>query len=250
MNLVSQANKIMGLIINGEVNKVTVEIDHLLDQDSTDVLTLLNQILSQPETLTLLIRRILADGGLFKKMAADSYYHENGFHKIVLLSGRNFKLRVHHFGACAKIPMENIHDHRWAFASSILSGTLEMDVFKKATTHHTGHKYIHYIYNSDKSTGAYSTKEVGLVSLKKTESRCYHAGQNYLMLPKELHQIKNTPGQESLTLILTGKPINSTCNLFAGREIQDEEKQTVQYEEAQLKTMLLKIIEKLYPQLN
>jgi hypothetical protein len=187
---------------------------------------------------------------MFEKMLDESYYHENGFHKIVLLSGKNFKLRLHHFGVSSKIPMENIHDHRWAFASTILSGTLEMDMFKLSQIVRDENKLIHYVYNSDKSTGSYSTDKIGMVSLNKIESRFYEAGETYLMLPQELHRIKNQEGQESLTLILTGKPENNTCNLFALREINDEEKNTVKYEASELIKMLEKNIEKIFPQKN
>jgi hypothetical protein len=187
---------------------------------------------------------------LFNNVSDYSYYHENGFHKIVLLSGKYFKLRLHHFGVSSKIPMENIHDHRWAFASTILSGTLEMDMFEQCQDVIDENKLIHYVYNSDKSTGSYSTDKIGMVSLNKIETRFYEAGETYLMLPDELHRIKNQEGQESLTLILTGKPENSTCNLYALREINEEEKNTVKYKKAELIKMLDEITEKIYPQKN
>ena len=70
------------------------------------------------------------------------------------------------------------------------------------------------------------------------------------MLPEELHRIKNLEGQESLTLILTGKPENNTCNLFALREINDEEKNTLKYEEEEIRKMLENNMEKIFPQKN
>lgn len=120
-----------------------------------------------------LIDKILEDSHLFQSVLKESYYHENGFHKIVLLSGPYFKLRVHHFGAGVKIPMENIHDHRWPFASSILSGQLRMDMFREWNTMGSGEKLYHFIYNSDKSTGSYKTNFKGIKFIEKTKSRSF-----------------------------------------------------------------------------
>ena len=89
-----------------------------------------------------------------------------------------------------------------------------------------------------------------LFSLNKIESRFFQCGETYLMLPDELHRIKNQEGQESITLILTGKPENNTCNLFALREISDDEKNTIKYGEDELRKMLENNIEKIFPQKN
>lgn len=249
-NILECKSFIRKFILNGKINELVETIDELLNNNSSEILTLINQSLSQPDTLSLLIRCIIESPVMFARMLDNSYYHENGFHKVVLLSGKNFKLRLHHFGVSSKIPMENIHDHRWAFASTILSGTLEMDMFEQSQQVVDENKLIHYLYNSDKSTGAYSTDKIGMVSLNKIESRFYEAGKTYLMLPEELHRIKNLEGQESLTLILTGKPENNTCNLFALREINDEEKNTLKYEEAEIRKMLENNMEKIFPQKN
>ena len=249
-NILESKSFMRNSILNNNINGLVETIDELLNNNSSEILTLINQSLSQPDTLSLLIKRIIDSPLLFAKMLDESYYHENGFHKIVLLSGKNFKLRLHHFGVSSKIPMENIHDHRWAFASTILSGTLEMDMFEQSQLVSDENKLIHYVYNSDKSAGSYSTDKIGMVSIHKIESRFYEAGETYLMLPQELHRIKNQEGQESLTLILTGKPENNTCNLFALREINDEEKNTVKYESLELIKMLEKNIEIIFPQKN
>ena len=99
---------IRNFILNRNLNKLVETIDELLENNSSGILTLVNQALSKPDTLSLLIKEIINDSVLFTRMVEQSYYHENGFHKIVLLSGKHFKLRLHHFGVSSKIPMENI----------------------------------------------------------------------------------------------------------------------------------------------
>lgn len=250
-----QSVKLLGLflttnIINAKPQKLVKLIDRLTANAKDETLIEINNILSRPDKLSFLIKQILKNEMLLSNVVSESYYHENGFHKIVLLSGKNFKLRLHHFGVAAKIPMENIHDHRWPFASSILTGQLTMDTFSASDIDKGEEAFYHFRYGSDKQSGSYSTDLIGRKFLNKIDTRIYNSGESYLMRTNELHRIKNTIGQESITLILTGKPVSKSCNLFAKKEIAEAEKRTIPYSSTELKMMLQTITEKIYPQLN
>lgn len=235
-------------IINAKPQNLIRLIDGITGKAKETILTEINSVLSSPENLSFLIKQVINNDVLLSNVVKESYYHENGFHKIVLLSGKNFKLRLHHFGVAAKIPMENIHDHRWPFASSILTGELTMDIFKVSDKGEEA--FYHFLYGSDKQSGSYSTDFIGKRFLNKVDTRTYNAGESYLMHTNELHRIKNGTGQESITLILTGKPVSRRCNLFAKKEIAEAEKKTIPYSPAELKKMLQTISEKIYPQQN
>lgn len=86
--------------------------------------------------------------------------------------------------------------------------------------------------------------------MKKQKVDPSDAGQVYSMSPDELHRIKNAYGEESITLILTGKPISKECNLYAKRPILEEEKNSTPYEEKRLRRMLAQINEMVCPKLN
>ena len=234
-------------ISNGRFEKLIETMDEIIEcGDNTSMITA-NQALAKPENLYLLLSRIINDPVMLSKTVAASYYHENGFHKIVLLAGKKFKLRLHHFGVAAKIPMENIHDHRWNFASTIIKGELKMDLFTIAPKGDNTEKTYHFIYESEKSKGTYTTDFVSVAHLRKSETRSYRPGETYLMETRELHRIKNSTGQESITLILTGKPISSKCNLFSKRTILEDEKVTKTYSEVKMIEMLERICETINP---
>jgi hypothetical protein len=248
---ISAASKVSNLysaLVIGDLNLIKNEVDQLISENGTEVLVMVNAFLAQPAHLTLLVRHILHQEAALTQVVNDSYYHENGFHKIVLLSGRCFKLRLHHFGAGVKLPMENVHDHRWPFASSILAGSMKMDLFQVSETE--GEPVVHYCYHSDKSKGSYETARIGEKFVKRTRRKVYKAGQQYLMLPEDLHRIVNKRGEESITLILTGNPVGQTCNLYARRDILDEEKTPVPYQQLQMNRMLGDIVEKIFPSKN
>jgi hypothetical protein len=250
LNPPAVASMIVYAITNGQLAELQVLMDKLVNEGKTNVLSLIIKVISRPEILNRLVRTIMNDNSLWQKALQNSYRHENGFHKIVLMDGEYFKLRLHHFGATSKIPMENIHDHRWPFASSILSGELKMDIFQRTDSTSDSEEVHHFIYKSDKSNGEYKTEEVGLAYLEKIEQRTYYPGETYLMRTDELHRITNQDGDESITLILTGKPISKECNLYARREIKEEEKQLMHYSSEGLTQMLDEILEFIYPQKN
>ncbi len=249
-NIALCQSEITKCILHGPIELLSNIISDAVDSTPEEALLDINQAVANPLILSILIRRILNDGMLSSELLNNSYYHENGFHKIVLLSGRNFKLRLHHFGVSYKAPMENIHDHRWPFASSVLYGHLNMELFKLTKTSEKAEELYHFIYDSDKKSGSYSTELKGKSFLRKENTRTFNAGESYLMLPDELHRIKNNHGEESITLIITGNPVDANCNLYAKRSILEREKLTVKYEHKTLVKILDGIIEKIAPQKN
>lgn len=243
-------NAIVAAIYNGQIDELVDFIDEINQQYDADILRDINIALSEPQILSVLIGVIRNNKANYQKLLKESYYHENGFHKIVLLSGKTFKIRLHHFGITAKAAMENIHDHRWTFSSSILYGKLDMDLFEVSAKPKGAETLYHFVYNSNKESGSYDVERQGLVFLNKIATSSFVAGDCYLMYPSDLHRIVNKQGQESITMIITGKPHSSECNLYAKRPIRDEEKSVVNYSAEQMENMLDIILEKIYPQKN
>src|SRR4051794_39998809 len=64
------------------------------------------------------------------RLASLSYSHPNGFDKLVLFCASGYKLALHAWNVTHVCPAEeggDIHDHRWAFASAVLSGTMRVE---------------------------------------------------------------------------------------------------------------------------
>lgn len=238
------------LLVRGDLAGLQVLMDESILLYNEQVLPAINQVLSRPANTALLLRCVLSKQAAFESVRKSSYCHENGFHKIVLLQGKHFKLRLHHFGATDKAPMENIHDHRWPFASSILKGDLHMDLFELSDSCEEEELLLYHVYHSDKSSGAYQANLQGVANLKRVQRVCFPEGATYLLMPDALHRIVNDKQQESITLILTGKPVSATCNLYARRPISHAEKQTPTYEPNVLRQQLQHISELIYPQNN
>lgn len=236
--------KIESLLLTENINSLKLYIEELVLNNDEKVLQMINMILGKPSNIKKLMDLIVQNETLFNEVLNKSYCHENGFHKYVLLEGQNFKIRLHHFGVTEKVAMENIHDHRWPFASTILKGNLEMEMYEESQLHAEGDLLLHYRYNSDKSKGAYETILLGLIKMKRKSQIKYFEGDSYLLTPEALHRITNK--EECVTLIITGKPCSTECNLYAKREITCDEKETKKYK----KDTLIKNLQKISSEIN
>lgn len=249
-NLGEINSTIQTLLFSGAITELVEYMDFNIERFNEMVLSSINKTISKPSNLRFLIDKLLNDRNQLKTIRENSYCHENGFHKIVLLYGNNFKLRLHHFGKTGKAGKENVHDHRWPFVSTILKGALHMEMFTVTNEINNSEQLLHHIYDSDKVGGSYKAQLQGVSNLKMVEKMSFHAGLTYILPAEILHRITNTENQECITLILTGKPVNSKCNLFARNILTDEEKKTPRYTNDELLHHLSNLGETVYPKNN
>lgn len=164
------------------------------------------------------IRHLLADiiqsPELLEGIAARSYWHGNGFLKVVLLD-RGYKLRLHIWfqgSACE----ENIHSHRWGFASHILTGALKSELWADAANEDadtiTATEYRYTAEHKQHLQTIKATKEaLGNAVLAKQQDVTQLAGSSYIMTEDQLHRI-NHPGQELVATIICTAPTEVLTN--------------------------------------
>lgn len=139
--------------------------------------------------------------GWLEAVARDSYRHANGFTKLVLGGSAGGRLRLHVWepGAAAE---ENIHDHRWHFASVILSGTIKSEVWVDAIDP-AAPTFEEFIY--EVRDGVASRRSVGRTRASCARTATRRAGAAYVMVPGVMHRITGTEGVTA-TLVVTTTP--------------------------------------------
>jgi hypothetical protein len=165
--------------------------------------------------------RLLADRQAIAELAARSYLHGNGFYKIVLAANDSFKLRLHVWfpGSDAE---ENIHDHRWWFASRILCGQLASAVYEEAA-HADAVAYREYLYfGRNAETGA-RVEEIGSTRLVIRGHRVRQPGDSYVLAPGVLHRILHAdPDAVTATLMCQAAPARDWNRLLPSRPLQPD----------------------------
>lgn len=174
------------------------------------------------DSIHALLYDVVGSPKLLDEIAARSYYHGNGFLKVVLLD-RGYKLRLHIWfkgSACE----ENIHSHRWAFASHVLTGALKSELWTDAanddTPTLTANEYRYTAEHTQHKNIVKATKQlIGHTALLKQQDITQHAGTSYVMTQDQLHRI-NHPGQELVaTIICTAPTAVLTNRLFPNTDM-------------------------------
>lgn len=164
-----------------------------------------------------LCHELLTDDEWAAEVAGRSYWHGNGFLKVVLLD-QGFKVRMHIWFpdvACE----ENIHDHRWSIASTILAGELHSEIWADTSSAHAelqGQEYRYEAIRAGQAPCAVPLPE--RTPLRLVEHTCHAAGSSYALPPETLHRICNHGERLVATLMCSSEAHALNSRLIAGKE--------------------------------
>lgn len=164
-----------------------------------------------------LINEILLDNNVLEQIANRSYVHGNGFYKIILEENQTYRLRLHIWFPTTYAE-ENIHDHRWHFASTILSGHLESETWEDAIPG-GGEELDEYIYfGKTKIKDAY-VQLIGKSKISLKKRTYYKKGDAYYLMSNEMHRIVYKGNTEVSTLMCHAKEARAWARTLTQRSI-------------------------------
>lgn len=167
------------------------------------------------------VELLCADDKHLEFIEGASYLHDNGFKKFVLLQTPLYKVRLHIWDTVVdKLPQENVHDHRWPFASVMLTGYFASKIYK--VTERGDEERFAYQY-SPVIDGKYNLRNTGMATLQESIPLVIKKDNGYYMPPETLHRVVYDGKERAMTLVITGVPVNDNCRLFAKSELKEEE---------------------------
>jgi len=164
--------------------------ERLRDFAQSDLLSGLAALEDDEATLDLVARR--------------SYQHANGFAKVVLAINSGVTLRLHIAG---DEPEENVHDHRWAFASTVVSGRIENVLYVDSPYGELFDEYS-YVRNGEATSAQY----IGAARVVEVARQALAPGSAYWLSPNLLHRIHW--GARASTLVATYAPVDNVNRLL------------------------------------
>jgi hypothetical protein len=146
-------------------------------------------------------------------IAKASYLHPNGFAKIVLISSADFQLRLHVWRPVniTEFTTENIHNHRWDFASTLLIGGYRYQEF---TPTPSGASFYAYDYRAQRGAPSYSLAPAGRRTLACTFDAYLESGSRYTLTANTFHRIIGDPERMTATLVLQGPRVRQSVEVF------------------------------------
>ncbi|WIX84432.1 hypothetical protein [Amycolatopsis sp. DG1A-15b] len=152
------------------------------------------------------LRDLVADDAAAAEIARRSYWHPNGFAKILLHTGveSGFRIRLHVWPAADVVsPGEsNPHSHRWEFASYVLAGT-GMHTVEFAETAEGGKPYRRYRYGTDPADPAALVAD-GAVRLKRLGVPHIRGGDVYTCGTSVVHTVRPVDAGLTATVVVQG----------------------------------------------
>jgi hypothetical protein len=148
------------------------------------------------------------------RVAADvsrrSYWHSNGFAKLVVHVNDEpgFRLRLHVWPSDAGhgSGYENIHNHRWPFASIVLAGAIRVEQFQEIDDFDQPGAVVcnRLIYDAAAPGRVGQLRVEGKCALRKLGRPVYPAGTVYFCDTDMLHTVARASGGTAATLMLAG----------------------------------------------
>jgi hypothetical protein len=147
-----------------------------------------------------------ADDAAVADIAKRSYWHPNGFAKIVLHTSvePEFRIRLHVWPRSTVVSAgeSNPHSHRWEFASHVLTGA-GTHMVEFAEVAETGKPFRRYRYGADPANPAALVAD-GEVRLKPTGVRHVGDGDVYRCDTSIVHTVRPVDAGLTATVVVQG----------------------------------------------
>jgi hypothetical protein len=145
------------------------------------------------------------------EVARSSYWHFNGFAKLVLQSGPDYKVRLHVWPAGDdRLGENNPHSHRWNFASTVLCGEGLHDIHYVEAD--SGVTYERYLYAGGNVAGALTHEDT--VRLTESSDRTIRAGDRYEMDTSVVHTVRPLGKSLVATLVVQSAALQASALVY------------------------------------
>lgn len=164
------------------------------------------RLCAQPDLLDVALTTIRAERATRQAVAARSYWHPNGFAKVVLNTGADYSLRLHVW--TERRPWSgdlNPHGHRWEFASWVIAGALREFTFSEVASGEPAGTFHRCEYGRRPGGGRY-LQPVGDVTLYRTDEMLRTAGHVYDCARTVVHAVDPVGSDLIATLVVQGPP--------------------------------------------
>lgn len=200
-------------------------LDEVLDRDApSDALWSaaidISNRLSQSALLPQYLFASAASKTFLDACSRTSVRHPLGFDKFVLGAFRNYDLRLHVWWPKSGPPLEDIHDHRFDFASTVLVG--ELHLYSYQTGSRDGEALARYSEERSRDGKRYVFRRRGQTRVDLQSTSVLSPGSCYYMRAETLHRVACTTHNVVATLFIKCKPRRTRTTVLV--DLRDKRK--------------------------
>jgi hypothetical protein len=165
------------------------------------------------------------DAEAVRVIAARSYWHPNGFAKLVLHSSADpqFKIRMHVWprSRTSSRGETNPHSHRWEFASTLIAGRgMLMSEYREVAE--GGSPFIRYRYGTNPALPALLVAD-GAARLAEARSPRLSRGGVYVCGTEVIHTAEPLGEHLTVTVVVQGPHRTSTTVVFRSPDASEDQ---------------------------
>lgn len=184
------------------------------DADLPWLRTVAHRVQDSPGAFLSWLEETLGDDEAVHAAAKRSYWHPNGFAKMVLHASADFRIRLHVWPDSAEPSRgeSNPHSHRWEFASAIVAGEgLHMVEFRETTG--GGKPYDRYRYGADPANPAALLAD-GAARLAVEKTPHVRLGDVYSCDTAVVHTVRPIAAGLTATVVVQGPHRTGTTVVY------------------------------------
>ncbi|RJL32487.1 hypothetical protein [Bailinhaonella thermotolerans] len=161
-----------------------------------------------------LVEAVCGDEGLTARSARDSLAHPLGFDRFVLFTAPGYQLRLHVWWPGSRM-REDVHDHRFGFASAVVTGSLQVSAY---VVGEPGTPMARFEESRSPTGDAYVFRPAGTVPVREWTTTLLGPGSGYSMRAEALHRVSAVPAAGPVaTLFVKLPPVRATTTVLTGR---------------------------------
>jgi hypothetical protein len=167
--------------------------------------------MARPGELAELLRSISKDDRAIYTCAKRSFRHPLGFDKLTIIDALPlFVLRVHAWWPGAENSVDHVHNHRFSFVSSVVSGSYDMQIYEKDPN---GSPVVEYEEEVSSEQG-WRLQRVATTRIRSLSTIRLQQGASYALPAETLHRVAVKQEAPCVTLLLQTKISRSTTQVF------------------------------------
>ncbi len=177
-------------------------------------------LLLKSELLRSAIELVINDSVLLKEVSNRSYFHKNGFLKVLLIDMRpKYSVRLH-IWPTEQFSETDIHDHPWSMTGLVLNGSCNWNIFEECQDSESLKK--RYICNYLNNYSGHSFKEEDPIFMSLVQVVTYSEGDFFDFSHKDFHNIAKLNSDPADSIVITGENISEYAQVITSREIETD----------------------------
>jgi hypothetical protein len=156
--------------------------------------------MGRPNSVLAILRDIVDDDEQLTRSASLSSTHPLGFDKLVLHSTDRYQVRLHIWWPHLAPQREDIHDHRFDFISSVVTGRLYVENYAQSAS--SALTMNGYAERHALGTGRYDFDPLGSLHVSQIGSSILQPGSVQFTSAEILHRVRASEGELTVTFFV------------------------------------------------